>query len=616
VARVTRLGDDRITLEEALRERDAYASALAEGNSLINQKVKEFSIIKRVGEATLGNPDQRRVVTEIVDVIIDETSTENTSIWLVDERRDRLILKAARGQEDEVCRYFDDETAAPSIAIGEGAAGWVAKNGESLLIEDTAKSDHFVKKESSSAVSATIKSLLVLPLKGAEGILGVVNLSHPDIGAFSKEHERVLSLIMNQAYLALTNCRLFARIKRFSEELEETVRARTRELAYSESRYRAFLERAGDAIVVMEAEGGVIVEVNSRACEFTGRKKDELLGAGPELLFDPEAARTLEERLVAGSGFVEGLPLRLAGEPERYVEASVATISTDSVDARHMILRDITARHKLEAQLKKYSEGLNELVQRRTEELKIAQDELLHASKMAVVGQIASGVAHEINNPLAVISGYAESLTGRMAAGQAPEPGEVANVLRIISAQADRCQEITQSVLNFARRQAMSIELVEISKVVAMASELAFHKGRGREVVIVTDIAPGLPPVITDPHMIEQILLNLISNAVDAVGAEGRVVVSARTDAGSVVVSVADNGPGIPSETQKKIFTPFFTTKPMGEGTGLGLAICRQLAERLHAQLAVTSAPSRGATFTLTLPTDIAAEDFVNDNHE
>ncbi|MBF0170936.1 MAG: GAF domain-containing protein [Nitrospinae bacterium] len=600
------------TVESLKRERDAYARALADSNKLVSEKVKEFSIIKRVGEAALGNPDRKRLVTEVVNIIIDETAAENCSLWLVDEMGIDLVLTAARGQEDPEPRYYEPEDrTVRRFPVGEGAAGWVAKEGESLLIENTGESERFAKS-SRSSMSGQIKSLLALPLKSGGVVMGVLNLSHPDIGAFSQEHERVLTLIVQQTGLALANVRLFERISRFNEELEATVTRRTRELAYSESRYRAFHERAGDGIVVVDRQRSKIVEVNRRACELTGRSAEELRAGGLSLLFPPVDEKTLLARLAGGNGSVEGLGLSLApqeGRERRFVEVSATTIATDVGETLHMILRDVTDRRRLEEQLARYSDGLNELVRRRTEELKMAQDELTHAARMVTIGEIASGMAHEVNNPLAVIAGYAESLAEQVPDESRIDREEIARIVGIIVSQAERCQRITRSVLDFARRQEMRIELVDLTRSLSNALLLAGHKAGEREVTLVADLAPDLPRVITDPHLLEQILLNLLNNAVDAVGAEGKVTLSARIAHGTVRVTVADNGPGVPPELREKIFAPFFTTKPMGEGTGLGLAICRQLAERLQSPLSVEEAPGGGALFVLTMPTDIAAPD-------
>ncbi len=605
------------TIESVKRERDAYARALADSNKLISEKVKEFSIIKRVGEAALGNPDRKRLVTEVVNIIIDETSAENCSLWLVDEMGVDLVLTAVRGQEDPESNYFEPgDRPGHRFPVGEGAAGWVAREGESLLIEDTGESDRFAKSPR-SPLSGQIKSLLALPLKNDGVVMGVLNLSHPDIGVFSKEHERVLTLIVQQTGLALANVRLFERISRFNEELEETVNRRTRELAYSESRYRAFHERAGDGIVVLDRQRMKIVEVNQRATDLTGLPAERLRGGALSLLFSPIEEKTLLARLASGDGAVEGLPLSLVATDDRdarFVEVSATTIATDEGETLHMIIRDVTARRRLEEQLARYSDGLNEMIRQKTEELSIAQDELTHAAKMSTIGEIASGMAHEVNNPLAVISGYAESLLDRIPDEAAIDREEIARIVRIIVEQADRCQRITRSVLDFSRRQEMRIELVDLERTLNNALLLAHHKATERDVAIEADIPPGLPQVITDPHLLEQILLNLLNNAIDAVDKNGKVLLAARPDKRGVRVTVEDNGPGVPMALREKIFSPFFTTKPMGEGTGLGLAVCLQLAERLQSPLFIEESALGGALFVLVMPTDIAAPEVASED--
>jgi two-component system NtrC family sensor kinase len=273
----------------------------------------------------------------------------------------------------------------------------------------------------------------------------------------------------------------------------------------------------------------------------------------------------------------------------------------------HLIIRDITARLMMEAQLKDYNESLEEKVTSRTIELEKAHDDLLQAGKMAAIGELASGVAHEINNPIAIISGYAEDLADKIKAGGLEQGWHTQTLatLSMITAQAERCMDITSSLLNFARKQEIFICPVNVNRVAVTAQELARHKADGKNVTMHNRLDPAMPLINSDVNLIEQVLVNIYNNAVDSIKESGSITTKTLIGDDRVSVSIIDDGVGIPREVVSKIFDPFFTTKPVGKGTGLGLSLCRQLVERLKGNIRVESEPGRGTVFTVTLPVNI-----------
>lgn len=595
---------DRNALDELSKERDAYAQALSAANAAFREKVKELSIIKRISESMLWNLDKRRICTEIVNVIIDETMIENCSLWLVDREGAELEIKAVRGQEDENARYFaTGEPGMSRLPLGKGVAGWVAANGQSLLIKDVTKSKRFLKSE--SRMTPPIKSLLCLPIMGEEAVIGVINMSHPDIGAISKENERSLSIISDQAALAFSNLLLFENTKSFSERLEILVEERTRDLSFSENKYRSFMEQAGDAIVVMERGSGKILEVNHQLCEYTGFRKEDLIGEHIDLVAGDCLKRELSSAPDAGGVRLHDRPLKRRTGPHMHVDIAGNVISTVKGDVVHLIIRDITHRREMEERLKDYSERLEELVDQRTRELEQAQAELVLASKLAAVGEMASGVAHEINNPIAIISGYAEDLAGRIEGeglDSQERVKEALGALSIISRQAERCQEITHSLLGLTRVSDMNVTQVDVNKIVSQSIDFARQRRKSEGITFEVVLAPGLPRIMSDPSMIEQVLINVLNNAVDATEVPGQITVTTNFDGSNARISVSDNGEGMPNDVIKKIFDPFFTTKAVGEGTGLGLSICHRLVERLRGAVSVISEPGIGTEFVITLP--------------
>ncbi len=230
---------------------------------------------------------------------------------------------------------------------------------------------------------------------------------------------------------------------------------------------------------------------------------------------------------------------------------------------------------------------------------------MIDAGKLAAVGELASGVAHEINNPLASVAGYAEEaldLVGRQETLGAADVAEVKEALATIIEQAQRCKEITQSLLNFARQGQYQILPTDLNELLEKTLLLIEPDLRSGKVRVITKLDPRLPLVETDPSQVQQVFLNILKNALDAVPEGGRISLSTGSENGSVTIRFSDSGAGIPEAHLKKIFNPFFTTKPPGGGTGLGLSICYNILQRLKGRIQVESRVKAGATFKVILP--------------
>ena len=231
--------------------------------------------------------------------------------------------------------------------------------------------------------------------------------------------------------------------------------------------------------------------------------------------------------------------------------------------------------------------------------------------QLAAIGQLAAGVAHEINNPLALINetaGYLKDLLeikqSHPAAGQGDgQAGEWADHMDTIIDAVNRCSAITRQLLGLTRRADVRMASVDLKQTVD--DILRFHRkaAETRHITIRVDIPDNLPSIQTDRGKLQQILLNLTTNAIQALGDGGRLDIRARMNgAGHVDIDVRDNGCGISEENRKHIFEPFFTTKKEGQGTGLGLSITQGLVKKIQGDIAVTSQPGQGTIFVVTLP--------------
>ncbi len=240
---------------------------------------------------------------------------------------------------------------------------------------------------------------------------------------------------------------------------------------------------------------------------------------------------------------------------------------------------------------------------RMTSSLREGRESLIRTEKLAGVGRLAAGVAHEVGNPLAAILGYAEILLSD-SADRPLAPAVRRESLERVRTETERIQRIISELLEYARPPAETPEPVDLRATLVAALALVRVQARFHGVEARLEFAPELPPVRATTGRLTQLLLNLLLNAADAMEGTGAIVVDGRRDGGRVILGVTDDGPGVPVEHRARIFDPFFTTKEPGRGTGLGLAVCAAIAESYGGtvRLVAREAGLRGARFELTLP--------------
>jgi two-component system sensor kinase FixL len=360
----------------------------------------------------------------------------------------------------------------------------------------------------------------------------------------------------------------------------------------SELRLRSILDTVPDAIVVIDARG--IIQSFSLAAErLFGFEAAEVVGRNVRLLmptpyrdahdgYIERYLRTGERRIIGIGRTVTGL--RKDGDTFP-IELQVGEFSFSGVHYFTGFIRDLTERQETE---------------RRIQDL---QAELLHASRLSVMGQMASTMAHELNQPLTAVTNYLEAGRQLLSSGTG-SPERIGEMMEKAIAQAQRAGEVIRRLRGFVGKGGTERRTQSLNQLIEEALALALVGARQRGVRTSLALDHTLPPVLVDQVQIQQVVLNLVRNAVEAMEESDRRELAIGTRAipeeGMVEISVADSGPGIAPELMERLFQPFVTTKPTG--MGLGLSICREIVEAHQGRLTTTSAPAGGAVFCVTLP--------------
>lgn len=342
---------------------------------------------------------------------------------------------------------------------------------------------------------------------------------------------------------------------------------------------------------------GRLTYVNSAFCSMTGYSAEELIGLkAPMPYWDPERIeRTFElhKEIMSGGTPNEGIEVRLQRKSGEELDVLVFEAPLIDVHGR---------------QTGWMGSVLDVTEQKRARDLARQQEERLQAtSRLVTMGEMASTLAHELNQPLAAIASYSNGCINRLGS-EGFDRSEILDIQQRIARQARRAGEIIRRVHDFVRRSEPQRAPIDLNAVIRDAVGLIEADARKRQMSILTELAPGLPTILADAVMIEQIIVNLVRNGMDAMRdtplSRRQIRIRTSLDGQHAYVRISDHGAGIPPETVARLFEPFFTTKP--EGMGMGLNICRSIAELHHGRLAFEADPEDGTIFTLSLPVETA----------
>ncbi len=346
----------------------------------------------------------------------------------------------------------------------------------------------------------------------------------------------------------------------------------------SETRYRQIFERSKDGILVTDCEG-VILDINNAGIELFGCKnRHEFMENVTihDFFVHPEARNDFLIQ-IEQQGFVKDFEATFTrrdhAEIEVLVTATLQRNKQQQICQYECIIRDVSARKTMEQQIRQ-------------------------AEKMASIGQLAAGVAHEINNPLSIVLGY----TGLLLKECHDE--RLAGDLRVIRTNAGMCKRIVEDLLNFSRQADTRFTRADIAETIGSVIDVLEGEFSGKGIDIKTDFGGDIPLVPMSVDKIRQVCLNLLINAAQAIGEKGSILVSTRLeqDGKMVRISFTDTGCGIPCNIQHKIFEPFFTTKEPGRGTGLGTSVSYGIIKEHSGDISFTSEEGKGTTFRIRLP--------------
>ncbi|MBI5117258.1 PAS domain S-box protein [Candidatus Poribacteria bacterium] len=520
-----------------------------------NDKLAALYEIARIANESL---DLKTVLDLIVELVPRITNSDGVCIYSFDEPAQTLHYHAHRGFSERFIRGTDD------VKTGEGLHGHVAQSGKALVVNNLIEHPMRARREHTSEFD----HIIIVPLMARGRLLGTLTVVRKAGNPYDAEDLELMTAFANQIAVAIENAKLYSQVLQ------------------RETHLNSILETSLDGIAVT-SEGRRVVYRNSGLSSMFGYdESDDLDGTDTMCFFAPESLPVLEmlreklDRHERVDRLVEWKGKRKDGS-KFDVEMRVGFFFENGMRYDVAVIRDITERKRLQAQLQQ-------------------------SGKLAAIGELATGVAHEINNPIATIHIQAglmrDLLEGECEKMGISLDGKLEKSLRIIEDQVHRCQRVTNSLLSFSRRAEGKPEFFGINELLKKAVDFVVHlTDKKPQVALLLD--EKVPPFHGDPNRLEQVFVNLLSNAVKAIPAGGKITIASALDAGgNIRIEFKDSGPGIPEEIKDRIFDPFFTTRPAGEGTGLGLSISHFIIKEMNGKLEAYSQPSQGAVFTVILP--------------
>jgi GAF domain-containing protein len=539
------------------------------------RRARETQALYEAGRAVNQSLEVGETIRLILNQAREVLGVQSCGLFSLDAPTGELALAASLDLEPATARI--------RVRVGEGITGLAVQERRPVQSSDLDHDPrHHVRYRQLPAGSG-LRSMLAVPLVVGDEAIGALTVLRGDVHHFTAEEESLVSAFADQAAMALEHARLFSSVRGYSERLEAMVAARTRELDEQKRFVEVVLETLPLGLFVLDSE----LRVVSANREGTGLLP---FAAGERILFPdlvpPAKAGGVRAFLegVLTARAVRQMEDEMPGGPEsRTFRLTAAPLLAPGGDRAHalVLVEDVTLQKRLERQM-------------------------LLTERLTTAGRLASGVAHELNNPLATIAGCAEALKERAQDRELVElPGfkDFPSYLSVIEEEAYRCKEITGSLLQFVRDPGSRRAPTDLNALVEKTLELLRHQPRFAESQLLTDLDPALPLVVANEGQLRQVFLGLSANALEAMDGRGTLTVRTRRRSSvEAAIIFEDQGPGIPEDILPRIFDPFFTTKPPSQGTGLGLAIAQGIVADHGGRIEVASRTGGGAAFRVILP--------------
>ena len=572
------------TARELLTRVAAHLEASAR-ERLLEGSNRELSFIADLGRGLLHALSPAEVVRRVAGATYEGANAAMCAAVLL--KSDARGAKAGAGGEGLTVCVFDREGSAEETASLINVArlrAWLASSPSvSSCVKDEGE---FLLRDSEHAVE------YAAPLRFEGQALGALVVAFDGRSDCGQTEERLVDAAAQQAALAARISTLYEAARSASVTLAREVERRTAE-AESQRRFtEAIIDSLPVSLYAVDRDYRVVAWNRNRELGGQGIPRRDVLGRN---IFDiltrqPREAMEDEFERAFETGEIEHIEQesRAPDGSTRNWLISKVPMKIDGDEVSHVITvgEDITPRVN-------------------------ANRAVARTEKLAAVGRLAAGVVHEINNPLATISACAEALESRVDEGVYGAGADVEDLreyLQLIRGEAFRCKQITNGLLDFSRARAAEHAPVNLSDVVESAARLLAHQKRGVSIKIDAEFSEDLPLVSGDVGQLQQAVIILAENAIDAMPDGGTLTLRTsreegeEDEGGSVVVEVSDTGQGIPPEIRERIFDPFFTTKEVGRGTGLGLAVCYGIVTEHGGRISVDSAVGRGTVFRISLP--------------
>ena len=535
-------------------ERQALAAEAREVEAArqLDRRISELFSLQELSYVLAESIELERIAEQVARYAARFLQAEGALVALIDEETGALRAIAATGDLTHLERR--------EIGVQDPGLLRLALARERIEVSQAAERPSIQLLE-----GETVQSAAVAPLRSQGRPVGALAVANRREGPFTTEDLWLLSTIATQTSMAVANSRLFEMVRRSTEEWETAFDALTEGLC-------------------VVGWAGQILRANRALANVAGVPVETLIGADFTTAV-MESAPISTELLAAAQRLERPGPIELRRESDgRQLRLTASPVWGPGAEGSVAILvEDVTEQRALEAQL-------------------------IQNEKMASIGQLVSGVAHELNNPLTSIAGLAELLLEP--AMRVPEPTR--EHLRVIHDQAERAARIVRNLLTFARPSSLTKEVVDLNDVIGRTALLISYELRLRGIDLERRLDPDPVRVMGDRYELQQVLLNLLTNAVHAVGnlppdRPRRIVLATARSEDRAVLMVRDTGGGVPPELVPHLFTPFFTTKDPGQGTGLGLSVSYGLVDAHDGRLSYRRV-LEGAEFTVSLPLYAAAE--------